>query len=70
MPDYDTMINMLDRAGIIYSTDWNRETLLGSEKRVVKWIIIPNRIHGIELGTYLKFNIAGGLESIAALTNN
>ena len=69
MPDYDRMLDMLTRAGIMFNTDWNREILLGSETRVVKWISVTNKEDGVELRVDFKFNISGGLESVSPLTN-
>lgn len=56
MSDWDTMRNMLDRAGIIYRTGWNREPLSTTpDKDIIKWISILNKRNGKEVGTDFLF---------------
>lgn len=68
MTDYDFMMAMLERSKIIYSTDWSRQTLLGDETRVVRFIIVSNKTDGQIFETIFKFSNIGELENISTLT--
>lgn len=68
MPDYDTLIHMLERSGIQHRTGWER---YGTpvEDKIVKWVVIPNKTDGKEFKTKIKFNLGGGLISVETLTD-
>ena len=70
MSDYESIVDILDKHRLDYSTDWNRDILLGGAERIAQSIVVTYvKEDGSSIKTKFIFNSCGELESVFPLTN-
>lgn len=67
--DYNTIMAMLNKADIFHTENWDRNVLLGSDTKLVKWISVLTVDKGDAIEVRFIFDSIGNLESIRTLTN-
>lgn len=69
MTDYDVLKALFIKNKIDYNEDWSRQSLIGNETRVVKWITVDTLNSDRTFSeVQFMFNYDGKLESICPLT--